>query len=147
MTMTPAVNKEDTTYIQMHSAISQANTIRDSLTATTARHPSLNGGSIKTFTNSPVTGQYLLMLYCLHCHFICYCTRTWNIGVLSWVVFWLISLNKVQFGRQIYHYIFWIHLFEWATNILSSTVQNILWLNVRLHKHENTIVSILLAMG
>ena len=73
--MIPAVNKEETTYIQMHSAISQANTIRDSLTATTARPPSMNGGSTNTFTNSPVIGQYLLMLYCLHCHLVCYFTR------------------------------------------------------------------------
>ena len=54
--MTPAVDKEDTTYIQMHSAVSEASTIRDSLTVTTNRASFFNGANAKTFTNSPVIG-------------------------------------------------------------------------------------------
>lgn len=56
MTMSPSIDKEDTTYIQMHSAISQADTIKDSLTNNN-RTSSFNGVSTRTFTNSPVIGR------------------------------------------------------------------------------------------
>lgn len=62
--MNPAVDKEDPTYVQMHSAVSQADTIKDSLTVAT-RNPSIsNGVGTRTFTNSPITGQCLLMVCC-----------------------------------------------------------------------------------
>ena len=53
--MNPPVDKEDTTYVQMHSAIGQADTIRDSVPP----NPIVNGIGARTFTNSPVIGEYL----------------------------------------------------------------------------------------
>ena len=54
--MNPAVDKEDPTYVQMHSAISQGDTIRNSIT-TPPCNPPVNGVGARTYTNSPSTGE------------------------------------------------------------------------------------------
>ena len=66
MVMKPAVDKDDPTYVQMHSAISQsADTIRDSMTISDGRPPSrsINGVGTNTFTNTPSAGEYMISHY------------------------------------------------------------------------------------
>ena len=61
MLMEPVVDKEDTTYIRMHSAINQADSIKDSLvtTTTTSNNLPVNGIGPRTSTNSPNLGESL----------------------------------------------------------------------------------------
>jgi len=55
MLMNPVMDKDDPTYVQMHSAISQEDTIRDSLVTTTA-NLTLNGTGTKWFSNCSCSG-------------------------------------------------------------------------------------------
>ena len=59
--MNPAVDKDDPTYVQMHSAIGQGDTIRDSVTIPPC-NSTVNGIGTRTYTNSPSIGKYLLMV-------------------------------------------------------------------------------------
>ena len=60
--MNPAMDKEDTTYVQMHSAAGQGDTIRNSITMPPCNSV-VNGVGTRTYTNSPTIGKYLLMVY------------------------------------------------------------------------------------
>jgi len=66
MVMNPADQKDDPTYVKMHSA-SQANVLKDKLAVGTAGGGTLGG---KTFTNSPNPGEYFL---CINLHNIYNC--------------------------------------------------------------------------
>ena len=61
MVMKPADEKDDPTYVQMHSAVSQANVLKDKLAVGTGGGGGTLGG--KTFTNSPNPGEYVIVIY------------------------------------------------------------------------------------
>ena len=54
--MKPADQKDDPTYIQMHSAASEANALKNKLAVGTTGGAGTLGG--RTFTNSPNPGEY-----------------------------------------------------------------------------------------
>ncbi|XP_065905940.1 DEP domain-containing mTOR-interacting protein-like [Dysidea avara] len=58
MVMKPADEKDDPTYVQMHSAVSQANVLKDKLAVGTGGGGGTLGG--KTFTNSPNPGRKII---------------------------------------------------------------------------------------
>lgn len=66
--MNPADQKDDPTYVKMHSAASQANVLKDKLAVGTAGGGTLGG---KTFTNSPNPGECFFVCTDLHNMYSC----------------------------------------------------------------------------
>lgn len=79
--MNPIEDKDDTTYVQMHSAVSQADAIRNSLMSSTSDQVAVNGVGPRTFTNTPSTGEHEYIICCVSvCKCYSFCVLITNIN-------------------------------------------------------------------